>query len=275
MLYNLVMESVYEAARDNLTVPAIMETSGCEPHYHTHVELICVTGGEIEVNINGDCRVLGRGNVGVAGSLDVHSYKVITPDATSLVLIAPTKYLGGFETLTGKKLIKNHFFRSCAYEEIKTLLEVGKKYVKCNDLVVSGIINSVLGIAAQNLAFWDENAPKVDTFVMRDALTYISENHTEDITLAFLAKRFGYSPNYFSKLFNTYFQRGLKEYVNAVRADHAVELIMSGTDVNEAAYSAGFDCMRTFYRSFKERFNTTPQEYVKAKKREISEKSES
>lgn len=269
------MESFYEAHRDNITAPEIMRTTGCVPHYHTHVELICVIDGEAEVTINGDTRILAGGNVGVAGSLDVHSYKILSPDTYALVLIAPTKYLGGFETLTGKRLIKDHFFGGSAYEEIKNFLETGKKYIKSNDLVVSGIIDAVLGIAAQNLTFWAENALRVDTDVMRSALAYISENHTEEITLAFLAKKFGYSPNYFSKLFNTYFRRGLKEYVNAVRADHAVELIMSGADVNEAAFTAGFDCMRTFYRSFKERFGATPQEYVKAKKREISEEIKS
>ena len=268
------MKSIYETFRDNITYPEFMSTKGCVPHYHTHIELICVVSGEIEVNINGDCRVLSAGNVGVSGSLDVHSYRLLAPNAESYVMIAPTKYLGGFETLTGKKLIKDHFFGGQGYEDIKKLFEIGKNYTK-NELVVSGIIDAVLGIAAQNLTFSSGDKVRVETDVMRGALTYISENHTEDITLASLAKKFGYSPNYFSKLFNMYFQRGLKEYLNAVRADHAVELIMNGADVNEAAYLSGFDCMRTFYRAFKERFALTPQEYVKSKKKEISEKEKS
>ena len=248
-----------------------MKEAGCRPHFHTQVEIICVVSGDIEVNINGDCRVLSGGYVGVSGSLDVHSYKKLTPDALPYVLIVPSKYLGKFETLTGKKIIKDHFFGGRGYEDIKRLFEVGREYNNKNELVVSGVIDAVLGVAAQNLTFMTGDEPKIDTDVMRDALMYIYENYTDEITLASLSKKYGYSPNYFSKLFNMYFQKGLKEYLNAVRADHAVELIMKGSDVNNAAYLAGFDCMRTFYRAFKERFQTTPQEYIREKKREMTE----
>lgn len=264
------MESMYEAFRDNTDKPAIMYTEGCAPHYHTHVELICVTAGQFDVTINGDRRILSEGEVGVAGSLDVHTYTKLTPDSQAIVLIATTKYLGGFELMTDKKPIKDHYFGGQGYFDIKALLETGKRYLNSNELAFRGIVDAILGIVAQNVTFSDRNGSRVDTHAMRDALTYIAENHTAEITLEGLSKKFGYSPNYFSKLFNTYFQKGLKEYVNAVRADHAVELIMSGTDVSNAAYMAGFDNMRTFYRAFKDRFGLTPQEYIKSKKSDIS-----
>lgn len=260
-------EPVYEKHRDKTPEPFIAVTIGADPHYHTHIELICVVRGKIEVRINDEVRILTEGSVAVAGSLDVHAYKNLTDDAEGWVLIAPTKSMGRFEIFTGGRILKDHFFGGEGYGDIRTLIEIGTRYMGSNELALNGVIDAVLGIAAQNLSFCDSESAPMEKDVMREVLLFISENRTEDITLGGLAKRFGYSPNHFSKLFNAHFNVGLKEYLNSVRADRAAELIMSGADVNRAAFDSGFDCMRTFYRAFRSRFGQTPQEYVRGRKR--------
>ncbi|MDR2202646.1 MAG: helix-turn-helix transcriptional regulator [Clostridiales bacterium] len=252
----------FESSHNNDVRPLLFDTNGCSAHFHANIEIVCVKRGAIEIVINGSRRVLRGGEVSVSGPFDIHQYALIEPDSVGRVLIIPLTYAAKFGALTSKKVLEDYFFGGAAFNEIETLFGVLERHIDGDDLTTEGIIDAVLGIVLKNLPFGRAKSVKMEKDVMRDCLTYINANYREEISLEGLAKEFGYSPNHFSKLFNTYLQTGLREYVNTLRADDAAALIRGGADVSAAAFDSGFDCMRTFYRVFKTRFCMTPREYV-------------
>lgn len=74
-----------------------------------------------------------------------------------------------------------------------------------------------------------------------------------------LAKKFSYSPSYFSRLFNRLIGTAFTDYVNDVRIDKAISLLREGKkSVTEIALEVGFNSLRNFNRVFRKRTGYTP-----------------
>jgi AraC-like DNA-binding protein len=89
---------------------------------------------------------------------------------------------------------------------------------------------------------------------MLKVLDYIYENFSEELSLPFVASKFGYTTNYFSTLFNKFTAMNFNDYVNWVRYNKAVILLndsKNGYTVTEIANICGFGSMNTFYRAKK------------------------
>jgi AraC-like DNA-binding protein len=92
-----------------------------------------------------------------------------------------------------------------------------------------------------------------------DILLYINEHFTEDLTLNSLSERFGYSPQYFSRLFHRYMKVNLTEYINVARVNYAKKQLTLGKNVAEIAFESGFGSMPSFYRAYKKVFGELPR----------------
>jgi len=251
----------YESIRDKSNESYLYITEGIHPHFHAQWELLCVPKGRISVTINGETRILEKGTA-VAGSLDIHQYEILEPNALGYVLTVAPKHTERLNKMIQNSVLREHFLTGEPHEEIVALLKIADRYQTTNKFVYGGLVETVLSIAAHNLQF-EERPQKAEADMMRECLVYLGDNFATKISLESLAQKFGYSPNYFSTIFNAYVNMGLREYVNSIRADRAAALIINDKDVSDAAYECGFDCKRTFYRVFKARFGTSPQEYIK------------
>ncbi len=94
------------------------------------------------------------------------------------------------------------------------------------------------------------------------AAKYISEHYSEQITLGFLAERAGLSPNYFSKKFRSVTGTGMKEYLNAIRLEHAArELVSTQLSIMDVALDCGFSDGNYFKDIFKKTYGVSPRAY--------------
>ena len=78
---------------------------------------------------------------------------------------------------------------------------------------------------------------------MLKVLDYIYENYSEELSLPFVASKFGYTTNYFSTLFNKFTAMNFNDYVNWVRYNKAVILLndsKNGYTVTEVSNICGF-----------------------------------
>lgn len=97
-------------------------------------------------------------------------------------------------------------------------------------------------------------------------LAYIRENCAEKLTLEELAKKCFYNPAYFSRLFKEHYGVTVTEYINSVRLEKAMELLLkTELSVENIVTRAGFSRKATFYRLLKEKTGMTPQDYRKSK----------
>ena len=90
----------------------------------------------------------------------------------------------------------------------------------------------------------------------------IQESYEENLNLAGLAKRYGYSKPYFSKLFKQHFGIGFYEYLTRERLQHALsELNRGQTKISTVALDNGFTEVKSFNLAFKKHFGITPSAY--------------
>lgn len=96
------------------------------------------------------------------------------------------------------------------------------------------------------------------------AKRYIREHYRENLTLEVLAGEVHMNPCYFSNFFKKHAGEGFKEYVNRVRLEHAVKLLLtSDLKKYEIAAQAGFRDARAFTNAFVQEYRETPGSYKK------------
>lgn len=84
------------------------------------------------------------------------------------------------------------------------------------------------------------------------------------ITLAQTAEKLGIHPVTLSRLFSSNLGVSFTQHVNSLRANSAAKLLASGSStVTEAGFAAGYGSIRSFNRSFKICFGTTPKKFAR------------
>lgn len=261
--------AVYERNRDLLKSDTLgfLNTTGTEPHFHHQIELLVVKKGELSVTINDVHKTVTRGAICISDSYDPHTYKVLTEGTVGHVFIVPKKIIPDYCTKTKNFALKENFlFDEKVFNTIERLTDLFiENNTQENDIFKRGVVSSIMGLLLNVLSY--EKRDYSDRFyVMRDILQYIHDNYANELTLESLSKQFGYSPNHFSTLFNTFTGKGLKDYINSVRAEYSKQAIESGTPILDAAFGAGFDSSRTFYRAFSKHYGVPPTHFISTKK---------
>ncbi len=97
-------------------------------------------------------------------------------------------------------------------------------------------------------------------------LTYIRENSAEKLTLGELAKKCFYNPSYFSRLFKEHYGITVTEYINQIRLEKAMEMLLkTELSVEDIVEHTGFSRKATFYKLLKQKTGMTPQDFRKSK----------
>lgn len=96
------------------------------------------------------------------------------------------------------------------------------------------------------------------------AKAYIDEHYSENLTLNVLAEEVHMNPYYFSSFFKKNTGENFKTYLNRVRVEHALPLLVStNKKTYEIAVEVGFTDARNFSEAFQRYYNETPTEYRK------------
>lgn len=98
--------------------------------------------------------------------------------------------------------------------------------------------------------------------VLDDVLHYIDHNYATNIKLEVIASLFGYNSAYLGKIFNKTVGESFNSYVDKVRIDHAIELLMDNKlKVYEIAERIGYKNVDYFHKKFKKYIGVSPAEY--------------
>ena len=90
------------------------------------------------------------------------------------------------------------------------------------------------------------------------ALSYINENLTGDLSVEALCERVFLSRYHFMRLFKAQTGMGVHAYVRQKRLIQAARRIREGTPAARAAAESGFSDYSAFHRAFRELFGTSP-----------------
>lgn len=95
-----------------------------------------------------------------------------------------------------------------------------------------------------------------------DSLLYIDANLGGDLTLDLLARRVGFSPYHFHRVFTRAIGEGVKQYIRRLRLEHAAyRLKISNIQLLALALESGYKTHETFTRAFAKQFGINPGQF--------------
>lgn len=94
-----------------------------------------------------------------------------------------------------------------------------------------------------------------------EVLRYIDDTVEQSPTLADIARRAGYSPYHFSRVFSRVMGESVMEYVRGRKLEHAAADIARGERLLDVALRYGFESHEGLTRAFKRRFGVTPRAF--------------
>ena len=221
-------------------------------HVHQSVEVLIVYKGAMRCMVNNHTKEISAGTIFIVNSYDTHHYEYVG-NAAAYILVINKEF---FSHILPDDTEFNNFLCPTAGVWEEMMLHVQGAYGKFkgfNLLQKSGFINTLMGILydSELLRKKAKNANKEFFIKVSD---YISAHFEEDLRLSILAKKFGYSENYFSALFNKTAGTNLNEYVNGVRVRKVIEMKKAWEKrytLKEIVTRCGFNSMETYYRVLK------------------------
>ena len=136
--------------------------------------------------------------------------------------------------------------------------------------LIKGYLTELFTIVLRSSLSAEGNIHKDGNIIIDDAMKYITENYSEEITLTEISKNCAMSKSRFSRLFKNVTGFGFKEYLNSVRIKQANQyLINTDMSVCEIAYACGFNDSNYFSTSFKRANGMSPLKFRKESKEEF------
>ena len=143
------------------------------------------------------------------------------------------------------------------------VLEMNQRLI--TSLAASQNIYDICYTFQDNIEIFTDNlfmTPEKSSKIVKNAAEYISQNFSEDITLATVADHLHVNTSYLSTLFRQVTGMTFKEHLNRVRIEEAARLL-SNTDysVMEIAIACGYKDQSYFTKVFKKLTGLTPKQY--------------
>ncbi len=227
-------------------------------HFHRNFELVFVKSGEILANIGGKDELLKSGDYALVLSNQVHSYRTENKSECWIVVFSE-EFVPKFASM-----IKNRQGDTAKFNLSDSTHQLVQSKLNCTD-------TSVMMKKACFYAVCDEYLKQTSLFDKRsndikvgNILDFIAEHYTEDLTLEFVAQKFGYEYHYLSRLLNKYYRINFREVINEYRIEAAKGLLTSeNLKITDISSKCGFQSIRSFNYVFKHITGCSPKEYIK------------
>lgn len=238
--------------------------NNCYPaHLHKEVELFYCISGSIVITIDGQAYTLTPGDLTICFPDIVHRIETKEESKGLLIIFSP-EFVQDFTREFVGSHPKNCFLKSSDLSEHERYLlnELTALYQEPKDLRLCRAYLSALVCHLNDQIELVPNRIGIAHNPIRLILEYIQTHLKDPLTLELLSRELGLSRFYISHLFADKIGVSFSSYINRERAKTAAELLKNPElDITDVCFHSGFYSMRTFYRSFREVYQTTPKEY--------------
>ena len=221
-------------------------------HFHHGVEMVFAIKGDFEACIGENIYRVQAGQFCFVPPFEPHKYYYSKGNEFYVVVVS-AEY---FSAVNG---LDTHSFSSVnssepGFERIKEFLDISfKNWDEDSIAFKNGFVNTLVGMMRRYYPFFKRPVRQKNDEVLVDAVRYINENSRHDIGIEEISARFGYTPNYFSNIFNRFMGMSFRDYLNWCRLLSYTRLKQSQPDipVAKAAELCGFGSANSFYRAQK------------------------
>ena len=227
------------------------------PHFHKAVEIAVAYGSDFEIYANGKTYTVKAGDVFFLDSFEVHRYHY-TAGSKCYVAVISADYFDEVNRLN-EISFPTHVRNVDGFERLKAFLDYAhENFDKDSRLFKRGFVDMLVSLLSASCGVLKKKAiPKQDEILV-DAMKYITENSRMDLKVEAVAARFGYSPNYFSNIFNKFMGSSFRDYLNLCRTVDYLRLKKEEPKLTaaELAEKCGFGSPNSFYRALKKYSNS-------------------
>lgn len=223
-------------------------------HYHDHYEIYLLTKGNVRYFVDEKIYDLSEGDVVFIPPHVIHKTATLMNKGAERLLIAFTNEFIMYPQ--NDKIFS--CFDVCYFKNppIRELIEkAAEEYFekdRYSEDLIAGYIREILVKLKRST---DINFPEEisgNNSIIQNAVHYICENYSSDISLSQLSKKFAISESHFSRQFKAYTGFGVNEYISTVRVKNAEKLIVTTKlPITEIAQNCGFNSSSYFAAVFK------------------------
>ncbi|MGN0331466.1 MAG: helix-turn-helix domain-containing protein [Lachnospiraceae bacterium] len=238
-----------------------------EKHWHRSVEIFAVFEGELEFYVNEVKYPLQPGEFMLVNSNEIHS--IVAPKKNlTIVLQIPLSTFEKYYT-DDQFIYFSHSSRIQDEEVMRLIRDMYHTYLnrKCGyELKVQSQFYMLIYLLVTKYRETNVDVELVRYTRKLNRLSvitaYMKDNYQKDMTLESIAKEFGYSPTYLSRMFQKYAKMNYKTYLDNIRLEHAYKALMnSDRPIGEIALNNGFPNSKAFARVFRNKYGILPSEY--------------
>lgn len=247
-------------------------------HWHSALEIIMPVENIYTVNVCNTVYEINPGEIFFIPPGEIH--ELTSPSTGSrfifIMNITSITKLKGFTrimTLLSHPFLVNEETCPNIYDDIYDLMiQIRNEYFNNREfaeLSIQALLLNLFVKLGENYAQHEKLFPSAKPNKQReyiqlfnDALEFIDQNYTEDISLDYIAAQTGFSKFHFSRLFKQYTNYNFSDYL-CFRRIKAAERLLESPDcsITDVAISSGFSSISTFNRLFKQQKGCTPSEY--------------
>ncbi|MBQ6998458.1 MAG: helix-turn-helix transcriptional regulator [Clostridia bacterium] len=245
------------------------ESATCYPNWHENIEILCVTGGEVEVTVDSVNFKAAKNDTVVINSDSFHIVRAINGVASYYCLIIDKEFCKSFGFDTTSDFLREKIsdtdilmiFKKIA-EEIENknnYYESAVKYLVCELLVK---MYREYYVSAEVSSY---NSGKSE--IVKRAAKYIGKNYARNLNIGEIADAVNVSKYYLCRIFKEVVGITMIEYANFTRCKKANRLISAGNmSISDIAEKCGFENMSYFSKIYKKYMNILPSEQRKIRK---------
>lgn len=240
-------------------------------HFHEDIELLYVFDGQVNITIEDSTYVLNKDDFLIINTNKFHSF---VSSKNQLIGSFMISYKELSNLINQSYLVfwcNSTIEKSNEYNEAKKkICEFANEFIKCsNDEVINVMAKfyDLLYFITKNFLITVNNLNQgqvIDDEKQRveQITNFISMNYKNRISLTELSDMLYLSDAYLSKYIKKHFGMNFSDYLNTVRLNHSIELLLyTETPIIRIALDNGFASISTFNKVFKDVYGMTPSKY--------------
>lgn len=243
-----------------------------DKHWHRSVEIFALYEGTLDFYINEENHPLTPGEFMLVNSNEIHS---VDAPGTNLTIVLQIPLKTFEEYFTGEQFIRfTHEPKTQDKEVMELIRQMYEAYQSkaCGyEMKVRGLYYTLLHLLVTKYRELDVSPDMLKQNQKLRRLStitaYLKDNYTAELSLENLAKIFGYSPAYLSRMFQKYAGINYKSYLQNIRVECAYkELANTEHTISEVALNNGFPNSKALTKAFEKKYGLLPSEFRKIKK---------
>ncbi|MFP4697291.1 MAG: AraC family transcriptional regulator [Eubacteriales bacterium] len=249
-------------------------------HWHNDIEILLVVDGSVILKTWNKKYRLSKNDIFILNSNEVHSLFRTNEDNIILVIQFNPKFCNTYFPQLQRIYFKNQHIKKdrilCWSELRKYMVKIVKeshRKEKCYKLKLMSTLNLMICNLIEKLDYEEKDENELSTQQknierLNNIILYIKENYMKKIYLKDIAEEVNLDMYYLSHFIKEHLGISFQEYLNKVRLEKAVELLMT-TDLNnlDICLESGFSDYRYLNKMFLKEFGCTPSEYKEKNKK--------